>query len=140
MINFANQDLEFELAQKPLVKKWIKAIVEAEGKKADEVAYIFCSDNYLLELNINYLKHKTLTDIITFDYCVDEKISGDIFISIERVEENATKYSKTFEEELGRVMAHGLLHLLGYKDKSPEQARLMREKEDQYLPLFPCLK
>ena len=112
---------------------WIKKIITKEKKELGEIVFVFCSDDYLLQKNIQFLKHDTLTDVITFDYCCDMKISGDILISIDRVKENAKKYNSDFYTELNRVMAHGLLHLLGYSDKTLEENKIMREKEDFYL-------
>ena len=139
MISFSNQDINFSLKKKLEVRNWARTILEREGKLAGELAFIYCSDEYLLGLNKQYLKHETLTDIITFDYTENEAISGDVFISIERVKENAGLFSKTFDEELGRVMAHGVLHLAGYKDKTTEHKKEMRSKEDLYLPSYPNL-
>ncbi len=140
MISFSNQDITFVLKKKLEVRNWVRSILEREGKLAGELAFIYCSDEFLLGLNKQYLKHDTLTDIITFDYSEKELISGDVFISIERVKENAGLFSKTFDLELGRVMAHGVLHLAGYKDKTTERKKEMRTKEDLYLPLYPNLK
>ena len=114
-------------------KKWLKDIIKKENKTLGELVYIFCNDDYLLEKNIKYLDHNTLTDVITFDYCLDNIISGDILISIERVRENSVSYNVSFSEELNRVMVHGLLHLLKYNDKTEQQSKIMREKEDFYL-------
>ena len=114
-------------------KKWLKKVVKSENKKVQNLVFIFCDDNYLLEKNITFLKHKTLTDVITFDYCNGNQINGDVFISVERVKENCQKFNTTFLNELDRVMVHGLLHLLGYKDKTKSEAKIMRQKEDFYL-------
>ncbi len=114
---------------------WLKKVIATENKKLGEIVFVFCRDAYLLEKNIEFLKHDTLTDIITFDYCTDKKISGDIFISIDRIEENSKIFNVTFLNELDRVMVHGLLHLLGYKDKNKRDAKLMRFKEDFYLSI-----
>jgi probable rRNA maturation factor len=108
--------------------------IKLDGNKTlGELVYIFCNDDYLLEKNIKYLNHNTLTDVITFDYCLDKIISGDILISVERVRENSESYNVSFSEELNRVMVHGLLHLLKYNDKTKKQSKIMREKEDFYL-------
>ena len=139
MIQFSNQVTNFVLKNKLKIREWVRAIVRDEGKRSGDLSYVFCSDDYLLQLNKQYLKHQTLTDIITFDYSENEKVSGDIFISIDRVKENARDYSRSFNEELGRVMAHGVLHLLGYKDKLEEDRINMTEKENQYLASFPNL-
>jgi probable rRNA maturation factor len=139
MIQFSSKSTQYSIIKKAEIKKWIIAIILGEGKKVGEISYIFCNDESLLELNEQYLKHHTLTDIITFDYCEKQIVSGDIFISIERVTENAEMYSKSFNEELGRVMAHGILHLLGYSDKSLEAKNKMTEMENKYLVGFPLL-
>ncbi len=122
---------------KPLTySKWLTKVIESESKVEGDITYIFCDDAYLLELNKKYLQHDTYTDIITFDYTEGDIISGDIFISLERVEDNAQKFEVIFENELQRVMAHGVLHLMGYKDKSSEEAALMRSKEDEKIQMF----
>ncbi len=113
--------------------EWLEKIIIHEKKKLGEIVYVFCTDNYLLEKNIKFLNHNTLTDVITFDYCNNNIISGDILISIERVYENAKEYNVNFVSELNRVMIHGLLHLLGYKDKTKTESKLMRVKENYYL-------
>lgn len=133
-IHFFEEDIKLKLNNKREVKQWLKSVVELEGYKLTELNYIFCSDSYLLEMNINYLNHNTLTDIITFDNSEKEGvIVGDIFISIERVEENAKKFNVEFNTELCRVMVHGVLHLLGYKDKQKKEKEKMREMENYYL-------
>lgn len=139
MISFTTADFSFNLKNKIKIRNWVKTILEAEGKKTGDITYIFCSDNYLGDMNEKYLKHHTLTDIITFDYSESGKQSGDIFISIERVKENAGSFNTTFVRELGRVMAHGVLHLAGFKDKTPGEKKQMREKEDFYLASYPNL-
>lgn len=136
MITFQNQSISFKLKEKTRLKAWIKTVTEKEKHRLGDINYVFCSDEELLEININHLNHNTYTDIITFDYTEDKKISSDIFISVERVEENAKKFKVDFEEELHRVMIHGILHLCGYKDKSKADAELMRKKEDAALKLF----
>ena len=113
--------------------KWLENIINSENKILGEIAFIFCRDEYLLDKNIKYLNHNTLTDVITFDYCIDDIISGDIFISIERVKENSRIYKIPFLKELDRVMIHGLLHLLGYNDKEKNDSDRMTKKEDFYL-------
>ena len=122
--------------EKNKIKLWIKTIIDKENYTLDTINYMFCNDDELLEINIKHLNHKTLTDIITFDYTEEKKISSDIFISIDRVLENAKKFEVAFEEELHRVMIHGVLHLCGYKDKSKSEAELMRKKENWALTLF----
>jgi len=114
---------------------WLQKVVATENKKLGEIIIVFCNDTYLLEKNIQFLKHDTLTDVITFDYCEGNQISGDILISIDRVQENSEIYKVLFLSELDRVMVHGLLHLLGYKDKTKQDAKLMRSKEDFYLSI-----
>ena len=115
--------------------QWFKKIILSENKKMGDIVFIFCNDAYLLEKNIQFLQHNTLTDVITFDYSNKNQISGDIFISTERVRENAKIFNVSFLEELDRIMAHGLLHLLGYKDKQKKDAKIIREKEDFYLSI-----
>ena len=113
--------------------KWVKKIILKEKKIVGDIVFVFCNDKYMLEKNIKFLNHDTLTDVITFDYCKGEIISGDIIISIDRVKENATIFNVSFFNELERVMAHGLLHLLGYKDKNEKDALIMKEKENFYI-------
>jgi len=133
MITFLTEDITFGLKEKLKHKAWLKAAAKAEGFAIGELNYIFCSDAYLLDINQKYLGHDTLTDIVTFDNSEDPKmIEGDIFISIERVRENAIKFD-TEDSELKRVMVHGLLHLAGYKDKDKAQKELMRNKENEHL-------
>ena len=139
MISFSTVEINYNLKNKLKVKTWVINILETEGKTAGDITYVFCDDEYLGTLNEKYLKHDTLTDIITFDYSEKGKLSGDIFISIERVKENAGSFKTTFDAELGRVMAHGVLHLSGYKDKTPGDKIVMRSKEDIYLAAFPNL-
>lgn len=133
MITFLTEDIQFGLKEKLKHKAWLKDAAKAEGFTIGELNYIFCSDAYLLDINQKYLGHDTLTDIVTFDNSEDPKmIEGDIFISIERVRENAIKFD-TEDSELKRVMVHGLLHLAGYKDKDKAQKELMRNKENEHL-------
>lgn len=133
MITFLTEDITFGLKEKLKHKAWLKDVAKAEGFTIGELNYIFCSDAYLLDINQKYLSHDTLTDIVTFDNSEDPKmIEGDIFISIERVRENAIKFD-TKDSELKRVMVHGLLHLAGYKDKDKAQKELMRNKENEHL-------
>jgi len=139
MISFSTVEIDFNLKNKLNVKTWVKNIVVGEGKLAGDITYVFCNDDYLGTLNEKYLKHDTLTDIITFDYSEKRTLSGDIFISIERVKENAESFKTTFNAELGRVMAHGVLHLSGYKDKTADDKMEMRRKEDFHLSSFPNL-
>jgi probable rRNA maturation factor len=115
---------------------WVGRIIESEGFIAGQIDYVFCTDEYLLQLNQEYLNHDTLTDIITFDYTDRKTISGDIFISTERVEDNAKEFQVDVLNELRRVMSHGILHLVGYGDKSDDEAKLMREKEEEKIKMF----
>jgi probable rRNA maturation factor len=132
-ISFHNHNLKFGLKQKRVIAGWLKSVIADEKRQADAITFVFCDDEYLLKLNNEFLQHDTFTDIITFDYTEDVIIKGDIFISIERVKENSDKFNVGFEEELFRVMVHGVLHLCGYKDKNSEEKKLMRDKEDFYL-------
>ncbi len=144
-INFFTQDIKFTLQNKTKVRQWLTSVAKKEGAEIVELNYIFCSDDYLLALNKKHLNHNTLTDIITFDnsekansqqLTANSQISGDIFISIERVTENAEKFNVSREHELHRVMVHGLLHLLGYKDKKSADKAEMTGKENFYLKRF----
>ena len=135
MINY-NYELDFTLENEELFSQWIENVIHSEEKYLGEISYIFCKDDYLLEINQQYLDHDTLTDIISFDYTEDDTVSGDIFISIERVRENASDLNVAFEEELKRVMIHGILHYCGYKDKSDSDEALMRSKEDEKIKMF----
>ena len=126
---------KFEIQKEDSIREWIQFVLDQELKELGEINYVFCDDDYLLEMNIKELKHNTLTDIISLDYTVGDLVSGDIFISVERVRENAGNLGIAFKEELYRVMVHGILHYCGYKDKSAEEQALMREKEDYYLSL-----
>jgi rRNA maturation RNase YbeY len=136
MIQFCSEDITFSLKEKLKHKAWLNEVAKQEGKKILGLSYVFCSDDYLLEINKEYLNHDTLTDIVTFDNSEDpKKIEGDIFISIDRVKENGEKLG-TSATELERVMVHGLLHLLGYKDKKNEDKALMTEKEDFYIKQY----
>ena len=135
MISF-NYESDFSLEQEEVYASWIETIVESENKILGEISYIFCDDEYLHTINMQYLNHDTLTDIISFDYTEGDVISGDIFVSIERVEDNAKDFKVSFGEELKRVLAHGVLHYCGYKDKSEKDALLMRSKEEEKIKLF----
>ena len=130
-----HSECDFALSKQDVRSRWIMNSIINEGKRVGKLCFIFCTDEYLLEKNIQFLEHDTYTDIITFDYCEGNIISGDIFVSVERVTENANKFGVNFENELDRVIIHGILHLAGYKDKSKEEANSMREKEDFYLSL-----
>jgi probable rRNA maturation factor len=135
-ISFFSEGIKFNLAKKNQTKVWIKDIIEKDQKNCGIINYIFCNDSFLLEMNKTYLNHNTLTDIITFDNTENDIISGDVYISIERVGENALLFSQSFIDELNRVMIHGILHLLGNKDKSPEEKSSMRKKEDACLSML----
>ena len=135
-IGFLNEGIRFKLPSPRKTKQWLASIAEQEGKAIESLTYIFSSDKYVSALNQRYLKHNTLTDIITFDYSEGEGIIGEVYISIPRVRENANLFKQPFELELRRVVAHGLLHLLGYKDKSPRQSARMRRKEEACLSLW----
>lgn len=135
MISF-NYELDFTLDQEEVYASWIENIIESENKILGEISYIFCDDDFLHNINMQYLNHDTLTDIISFDYTEGDVISGDIFISVERVEDNANDFNVSFDEELKRVLAHGILHYCGYKDKSDSDALLMRAKEEEKIKLF----
>jgi len=135
-VSYFSEEINFVLKGKRQSTEWIIKTIESEGLEQGEINYIFCSDAYLLTLNQKYLNHDTLTDILTFGNTERAGlVGGDIFISIERVKENAALYKATFSSELSRVMIHGILHLCGYKDKSPEEAQNMRKKENHYLSL-----
>jgi probable rRNA maturation factor len=136
MISLHQEDIKYNLKSKNILKKWIVSAIEKKGRKAGDINFIFCSDEHLLGINKQFLEHDTYTDIVTFDYSKEDPkkaISGEIFISIERVEENAKKFSKSFEDELHRVMIHGILHLLGYKDKTKNAKEEMTVEEDRAL-------
>ncbi|MBR6991541.1 MAG: rRNA maturation RNase YbeY [Bacteroidales bacterium] len=135
-IFFSTENIDFELADEPKVKKWILAVVGAQGKRVGNLNYLFCDDSYLINVNRTYLNHDTYTDIITFDYVEGSVVSGDILISVERVRENATLFNSSFEQELRRVIIHGVLHLLGQADKTDEDAAEMRRKEESSLALW----
>ena len=126
---------KFELVNQDQISAWVNFVLDEEGKELGEINYIFCDDDYLLEINIKTLKHNTLTDIISFDYSLGDVVSGDIYVSYVRVRDNATGLGNNFEDELHRVMIHGVLHYCGYKDKSDDEKALMRSKEDYYLSL-----
>ena len=133
-IHFFTENIFYRLKNKMHIRKWIVQTIQSEGKNLREINVILCSDEYLLAINQQYLQHDTYTDIITFDHSDDtKKVMGDIFISIERVNENAKKFNVTEQNELHRVMIHGVLHLLGYGDKSDKEKAIMTEKENYYL-------
>lgn len=132
MIQF-NYETDFSLEDEDRLAAWISNVITSEGFMEEEINYIFCDDEYLFKLNVEFLDHDTLTDIISFDYSIGKIIQGDIFISVERVKENAEDFNVEFLNELHRVMVHGVLHYCGYKDKSETDEALMRSKEDLYL-------
>ena len=129
-IFFHTEEISFIIKNKKGVRSWLTELAETEQKIISELNYIFCSDEYLLKVNKEHLDHDYYTDVITFDYCENDIISGDIFISVDRIKDNSKTYKKTISNELNRVMAHGLLHLMGYKDKSEEDEKEMREMEE----------
>ena len=135
MISF-NYETDFELENEAQYEDWISRIIESEGFDEGEINYIFCDDEYLHKINVEYLDHDTLTDIISFDYTVGNLIQGDIFVSVERVKDNANDFNVSFEEELKRVLSHGVLHYCGYKDKSLEDEAVMRSKEEEKMQMF----
>ena len=135
MISF-NYETDFELENEEQYEDWISRIIESEGFDEGEINYIFCDDDYLHKINVEYLDHDTLTDIISFDYTVGNLIQGDIFVSVERVQDNAKDFNVSFEEELKRVLSHGVLHYCGYKDKSLEDEAVMRSKEEEKMQMF----
>ncbi|MEI8136250.1 MAG: rRNA maturation RNase YbeY [Bacteroidota bacterium] len=135
-ISFQNQAIEFKLSEKIKIKSWVKKIVELEKKKLGQVNFVFTVDKELLKINIQFLNHNTYTDIITFDYCDEKTINGDIIISVERVKENANKFKVDFESEIKRVIIHGVFHLCGYKDKTTKDATEMKTKENWALKKF----
>ncbi len=135
MINF-NYELDFKLDNESAYADWISKVISSEIKGEGDINYIFCDDNYLVEINQQYLNHDTLTDIISFDYSIGNELHGDIFISVERVRENAVDFSVPFENELKRVMAHGVLHYCGYKDKTEVEEIVMRQKEEEKMKMF----
>ena len=135
MITF-NYETEFAIEDEGQLENWIEEIVSGKDFELGEVNYIFCDDQYLLKLNVEFLQHDTLTDIISFDNSLGKLINGDIFISIERVKENANEYNVTFEEELYRVMIHGILHYMGLKDKSADERMRMRKEENNALSVL----
>ena len=133
--NFHSENISFTLNKKPAIISWLSYSIEHENKIPGEISYIFCSDEYLHKMNLKHLKHDTLTDIITFDYSEKNIVNGDLFISINRIRENAEIFNTSLEDELHRVMIHGIMHLCGYKDKTLEDHNVMSAKEDFYLNL-----
>ena len=135
-IYFFSEGCDFVLSDEDKIRSWINELIVAEGFLVGQVNYIFCTDEYLLKINKEYLMHDFYTDIITFDFTEEEIISGDIFISIERADENANKFAKDIDNEINRLISHGVLHLIGYKDNNTELKTIMTSKEDYYLSLL----
>ena len=135
MINF-NYESEFTLENEEAIATWLSDVIVSENKTEGEINYIFCDDEYLHKINLEYLNHDTLTDIISFDYTMGNEISGDVFVSVERVLDNSKDYNTSFDNELKRVLVHGVLHYCGYKDKGETEEVLMRSKEDEKLAMF----
>ena len=135
MISF-NYETDFQLDNEEAFENWISRVIASESKELGEISYIFCDDQYLHKINVAYLNHDDLTDIISFDYSEGKILQGDIFISIERVKDNAHDFNVPFDDELKRVMIHGVLHYCGYKDKSEADEKIMRSKEDEKVTMF----
>lgn len=135
-VTFHTEELRFQIRGIRRYRKWIEEVIRNEGKKAGDIAIIFCSNPYILEINSKYLNHNYFTDVITFDYVTENAVSGDIFVSIEQVRENSRNYSNSFYNELERVIIHGVFHLIGYDDKDRDQLKVMRKKEDGALALL----
>ena len=135
MISYYFEDTDFIFKGKTLNNKWLRLVAESEIRQIGNISIILCSDNYILDVNQKYLQHDYFTDIITFDYCEGDKLSGDLFISVDTVKDNAIEYGTEFHDELNRVMVHGLLHLIGYDDHCEEDIKEMRAKENYYLSL-----
>lgn len=133
--DFRSEDILFQLNKKPAIISWLSYSITSENKITGDISYVFCSDDFLHKMNVKYLNHNTLTDIITFDYCQGDLINGEMFISIDRIKDNAKDFDVSFEKELHRVMVHGIMHLCGYKDKTVEDQNVMSFKEDFYLNL-----
>lgn len=133
MVSYFTEDITFPFKLKRLTSKWLKFVAHSEARRLGDISIIFCSDQYILDVNRKYLNHDYYTDIITFDYCEGDLLSGDLFISINSVRENAAFYGTAFENELNRVIVHGVLHLIGYDDHTEEEIAQMRSKEDFYL-------
>lgn len=135
MVSYYFEDTDFVFKGKALNNRWLKLVAESEIRRLGNISIIFCSDNYILDINQRFLSHDYFTDIITFDYCEADKLSGDLFISVDSVRENALEYKTEFADELNRVIVHGLLHLIGYDDHTEEEVSVMRSKENYYLSL-----
>ncbi len=138
LINFYSEDIQYRLRNKKLINKWLLSAIESESGQVEEISFIFTSDNFLINLNTEYLSHDTFTDIITFQYNEEgDKLHSDVFVSIERVKDNAKLFNQSILNELHRMLIHGVLHLLGYDDKNKTSKQLMTTKEDYYLSLRP---
>lgn len=135
MIRYFCEDIRFTYKNKLANNRWLKMVAGSEIRKIGDINVIFCSDNYILDVNMKYLQHDYFTDIITFDYCEGKVLSGDLFISVDSVRENSIEFGTDFEEELRRVIVHGVLHLIGYDDHTEEDKKLMRQKENYYLQM-----
>lgn len=135
MVSFFLEQTDFKFKFKTLTRSWLKLVAESEIRRLGDINIIFCSDNYILDVNKQYLDHDYFTDIITFDYCEGDRLSGDLFISVDSVRENAIEYGTEFNDEMNRVIVHGLLHLIGYDDHCEEDIAEMRKKENYYLSL-----
>ena len=133
LIEFHYEDTDFELPESNAVSTWIQSVITTEKHQLRHLNYIFCSDEYLHQINVEYLNHDTYTDIITFPFAESPLVESDIFISVDRVRENAISFNTTFESELRRVIIHGVLHLCGYRDKTEEEKKMMRKKEEEYI-------
>ena len=135
MIRYFCEDIKFTYKNKLANNRWLKMVAGSEIRKIGDINVIFCSDNYILDVNMKYLQHDYFTDIITFDYCEGKVLSGDLFISVDSVRENSIEFGTNFEEELHRVIVHGVLHLIGYDDHTEEDKKVMRQKENYYLQM-----
>lgn len=135
MISYYFQDTDFKFRDRRKTNEWLKLAAESEIRRIGYISIIFCSDNYVLDINQKYLQHDYFTDIITFDYCEGDRLSGDLFISVDSVRENSVEFGTEFKDELDRVIIHGLLHLVGYDDHTEKDIKLMRSKENYYLSL-----
>lgn len=135
MISYYFEDTDFVFKGKTLNNRWLRLVAESEIRRLGDISIIFCSDNYILDINHKYLEHDYFTDIITFDYCEGDRISGDLFISVDSVKENSLEYGVGFADELNRVIVHGILHLIGYDDHTDEDISMMRKKENYYISL-----
>ena len=135
MISYYFQDTDFKFRDRRRTNEWLKLAAESEIRRIGNISIIFCSDNYVLDINQKYLQHDYFTDIITFDYCEGDRLSGDLFISVDSVRENSVEFGSEFKDELNRVIIHGLLHLVGYDDHTEKDIKLMRSKENYYLSL-----